>query len=115
MFAGELERRTYIMMTNMQENKSKRFPISLVTVSMVIAVPALFVGTYLLSFSILTECLEEVPAWLVIPILAFDFLWVVLIRFLPISRRLRVISTLLVLTVSAAVLFTMLCVWGIPV
>ena len=102
-------------MTNMQEKKSKRFPISLVTVSMVIAVPALFVGTYLLTFFILMECLEEVPAWLAIPILAVDFLWVVLIRFLPISRRLRVISTLLVLTVSAAVLFTMLCVWGIPV
>ena len=102
-------------MRNTRAEERKRFGISLVVVSLVIVICVLFVGTYLLSVFLLTECLEETPIWLSIPILMFDVLWIVLIRFSPFSRRVKVISTLLVLTVSAAVLFAMLCARAIPV
>ena len=103
------------MKTDPKQSNRRQLPAALVVLLLVVIGAALFVGTYLLSFFLLIELLDEVPLWLATPILLFDVLWVVLIRFRSISRRAKVISTLLVLTVSAAVLFTMLCVWTIPV
>ena len=103
------------MKIDTKQNNGKQLPTALAVLLLVIMSAAVFVGTYLLSFFVLIELLDDVPLWLTIPILAFDVLWVVLIRLWSISRRAKVISTLLVLTVSAAVLFAMLCVWTIPV
>lgn len=103
------------MKTDTTQSNGRQFPTALAVLLLVVMSAAVFVGTYLLSFFVLIELLDEVGLWLAIGILLFDVLWVVLIRFRSISRRAKVISTLLVLTVSAAVLFTMLCVWTIPV
>lgn len=103
------------MKTGMKQTNGRQLSPTLVVALLVIMSAAVFVGTYLLSFFVLIECLDEVGLWLAIGILGFDVLWVVLIRFRSISRRAKVVSTLLVLTVSAAVLFAMLCVWTIPV
>ena len=96
----------------------KKLPSSLVAVLLVIVGAVLFVGAYVLSFFVMTECFEQiptVPAWIPILILSFDILWVVLTRFCPIRDRARVMSNLVVLSVSAGVLFTFLCFWALPV
>jgi len=105
-------------MNKSSENKNRRLPSSLVVVLLVILGAALFVGAYLLSFFVLTECFQEiptVPGWIPILILAFDILWVVLIKFCPFSHRAKVISRLVVLCVSGGTLFAVLCVGGLPV
>lgn len=103
---------------NSVQRRQRKLPSRLVVVLLVILGALLFVGAYLLSFFVLTECFEEiptVPAWIPILILAFDIVWFVLIKFCPIKRRARVISRLVVLSVSAGVLFAVLCLWGLPV
>jgi len=108
--------------TNNAENSAqcghKKLPSSLVAALLVIVAVVFFVGAYLLSFFVLTACFEEiptVPGWVLILILAFDILWVVLIRFCPIRHRARLILNLVVLCISAGVLFAVLCLWGLPV
>ena len=103
---------------NSVQQRQRQLPSSLVVVLLVILGAALFVGAYLLSFFVLTECFQEiptVPAWIPILILAFDILWVVLIKFCPFSHRAKVISRLVVLCASGGALFAILCVWGLPV
>jgi hypothetical protein len=89
----------------------------LLVILLVIIGLALFVGACMLSIFVLTECFKgipPVPAWMPILIIAFDVAWFVLIKFCLIRHRIRAISNLVVLSVSAGVLFGMLCVWGIP-
>jgi len=103
---------------NSVQQQQKKLPTCLVIVLLVILGAALFVGTYLLSFFVLTECFEgipKVPAWIPILILILDILLVVLMKFCPISHRARVISKLVVLSVSAGAVFAILCLWGLPV
>jgi len=100
------------------ENRIRRLPSGLVVVLLMILGAALFVGAYLLSLFLLLDCFEEilaVPGWVPILILVLDIVWVVLIRFCRVSHRAKVISKLVVLSVSAGALFAILCVWGLPV
>ena len=75
----------------------------------------LFVGTYLLSFYVLTTCCGVVPRWLAIPVLLFDILWVALNGRANLSRARRRAVTIVILTISLAFLFTLVCIWTIPV
>jgi hypothetical protein len=96
----------------------KHLPTSLVIVLLGMVSVAFFAGAYLLSFFVLTECFEEIPAispWIPILIIVLDILCVVAIKFCPISRRARVISKLTMVSISAGVLFAVLCVAGLPV
>ena len=100
------------------QEQQRQLPSSLVVVLLVMLGAALFVGAYLLSVFVLIECFDDiptVPAWIPILIVVLDILWVVLIKFYPIRHRAKVISKLVVLSVSAGALLAILCVWGLPV
>jgi predicted secreted protein len=100
------------------QQRQRQLPSSLVVVLLVMFGAALFVGTYLLLVFVLIECLEDIPtipAWIPILIVVFDILWVALIKFYPIGHRAKVISKLVVLSVSAGALLAILCVWGLTV
>jgi len=103
---------------NSVQQRQRQLPSRLAVVVLVILGAAVFVGGYLLCLFVLTECFEEIPAvpgWIPIGILVFDILWVVLTKFCPLSRRVRVISRVVVLCVSGGALLAILCVWGLPV
>ena len=90
----------------------------LVVALLVILGVVLFIGAYLLSWFVLTEWFEDIPAipvWIPILIVILDILWIVLIKFYPIRHRAKVILKLIALSVSAGALFAILCVWGLPV
>ncbi|MHC4073403.1 MAG: hypothetical protein ACYSWW_21765 [Planctomycetota bacterium] len=100
------------------QQRQRQLPSSLVVVLLVMLGAALFVGTYLLSVFVLIECFDDIPtipAWIPILIVVLDILWVVLIKFYPIGHRAKVISKLVVLSMSAGALLAILCVWGLPV
>ena len=118
MFSAQTQYENEQQVNKSSENQKRRLPSSSVIVLLVIIGAALFVGAYLLSLFVLTECFGEIPAipaWIPILVLAFDIVWVVLIRFCPFSRRAKVISRLVVLSVSGGALFAILCVGGLPV
>ena len=99
-------------------NQKRQLPFGLVVVLLVMLGAALSVGAYMLSFFVLTECFEEIPAidgWVPILIVAFGIVWVVLTRLCAFSRRVKVISRLVVLCVLGGALLAVLCVWGLPV
>jgi hypothetical protein len=104
--------------TDEDESSVKKQHSSIVLVILLVIIGlALFVGACMLSIFVLTECFKgipPVPAWMPILILAFDLVWIVIIKFCPIRHRFRAISNLVVLSVSTGVLFGMLCVSGIP-
>ena len=100
------------------QQRRRQLPSSVVVVLLVMLGAGLFVGTFLLLVFVLIECFDNiptVPAWIPILIVVFDILWVVLIKFYPIRHRAKVISKLVVLSVSAGALLAILCVWGLPV
>ena len=100
------------------QQRQRRLSSRLAVVVLVILGAGLFVGGYLLCLFVLTECFEEIPAipgWIPIGILAFGIVGVWLTKFCPLSRRVRVISRVVVLCVSGGALLAVLCVWGLPV
>jgi hypothetical protein len=103
---------------NSVQQPKRQLSSSVFVILLVITGAALFVGAYLLSYFVLTECFKEIPvipAWFAILIIAFDIVCVVLIKFCPIRHRARAITKLAVLSVSAGVLFAVLCFWGLSV
>ncbi len=99
------------------QQRQRQLPSSLVVVLLVLLGAGLFVGTCLLLAFVLLECFEDiptVPAWIPILIVVLDILWVVLVKFCPIRHRAKVISKVVVLSVSAGALLAILCVWGLP-
>ena len=102
---------------NSVQHSRRWFTPILYNILLVIIGAALFVSAYLLSFSMLTKCFKDVtaiPAWIPIVIIAFDIVWVVLSRFCPVRQPARTILKLVVISVSAGILFAVLCLWGLP-
>ena len=98
------------------QERQRQLSSRLVVVLLMMLGAGLFVGTYLLSWFVLIECFEDiptVPVWIPILIVVLDILWVVLIKFYPIRHRAKVISKLVVLSVSAGALLAILCAGGL--
>ena len=98
------------------QERQRQLSSRLVVVLLVMLGAGLFFGAYLLLVFVLIECFDDiptVPAWIPILIVILDILWVVLIKFCPIRHRAKVISKLVVLSVSAGALLAILCVGGL--
>jgi len=94
----------------MQENKQKILLICLEVISLAVLLPIFFCGTFKLLFIPLVDVIyyphrkvSTLMAFLIV--LGFDFVWIVLMRLCPRDKfHVKVVLTLLVLTLSAVIL-----------
>jgi hypothetical protein len=84
---------------------------------LVIANLIIFIGTYVILFSIWEHAgaMYEIPNWVPLVILIFDIFAVILIKICSLNHRAKKILLSVVLSLSAGALLTIFAIWAIPV
>lgn len=99
----------------MQEKKQKILLICLEVICLATLLPKFFKGTFLVLLEPIERSgLNDIPTWMAfVFILVFNAIWIMLMKLCPRDKiHVKIVLTLLVLTFSAAVLFSFIYLQG---